>query len=79
LQQLIDRELTPEEARAYIDTPMDDAERDGILDLVWWFTRRYPTPIERLRYVTRAYKHWPRPRRAGAPPPSAADDRPERS
>lgn len=31
-------------------TPEDDEERRR---LIAWFSRRYPTPLERLRYVTR--------------------------
>lgn len=64
---LVDRELTLDEARRYLDAPMDDEERAAILDLTRWFTTRYPTPAERLAYVRRAYLRWRRAQR-GAPP-----------
>ena len=50
-----DRRLDPAEARAYLDAPVTDAERDEVLALVHWFKRRYPTPLDRLAYVRRAY------------------------
>jgi hypothetical protein len=53
-----DRELTDEEARRYLDAPMDPGERDAILDLVRWFRTRYPTPADRLAYVRQAYRRW---------------------
>ena len=52
------RTLAPAEARAYLDAPVTDAERDEVLALVRWFERRYPTPVERLAYVRRAYARW---------------------
>lgn len=55
---MIERSLTVEEARAYLDTPIGPAERAEVLDLVRWFRRRYPTPLERLAYVAKAYKRW---------------------
>jgi hypothetical protein len=54
----VDRRVTPEEAAAYLATPISDAEREGVLDLVRWFTRRYPTGADRLAYVRRAYRRW---------------------
>ncbi len=54
------RRVSPEEARAYLDAPLTDAERQGVLDLVRWFRKRYPTPMERLAYVRRAYARWQR-------------------
>lgn len=56
----IDRQVSPEEAAAYLATPISDAERDEVLSLVRWFTRRYPTGAERLVYVRRAYRRWAR-------------------
>ena len=56
----INRELTADEARAYRDHPITDAEREEVLALVRWFTRRYPTPAARLAYARRAYARWTR-------------------
>ena len=53
-----DRTLTPEEARAYLDAPVTEREREDVLALVGWFERRYPTPVERLTYVRRAHARW---------------------
>lgn len=49
---------------AYLAEPIDDEERQSTLELVDWFTRRYPTPLERLRYISKAYRRWSR-RQAG--------------
>jgi hypothetical protein len=61
------RTLEPAEARAYLDAPVTDAERDDVLALVRWFECRYPTPVERLAYVRRAYSRWQRTLGVGAP------------
>jgi hypothetical protein len=54
----INRLVSPEEARAYLDREITDQERMEVRALVDWFTRRYPTPLERLAYVRRAYARW---------------------
>lgn len=56
-----ERQLSPAEFEAYVNTPMTDAERDETRALVAWFTRRYPTGADRLAYVRRAYRRWQRP------------------
>jgi hypothetical protein len=56
------RQLSPDEARRYLDAPMSAAERENVLALVRWFRRRYPTPIERLTYARAAYVRWQRTR-----------------
>ena len=56
--QFSERRLTPEELESYVDAPVSDAEREEVLELVRWFTARYPTPAERLAYVRRAYARW---------------------
>jgi hypothetical protein len=58
LAEVIDRRVSPDEAAAYLATPITDAERDEVLSLVRWFTCRYPTGAERLAYVRRAYRRW---------------------
>jgi len=57
-----DRRLSAAEARAYLDAPITQVERDAVQDLVRWFRRRYPTPVERLAYARRAYARWQRTR-----------------
>jgi hypothetical protein len=54
-----ERELTPEEAAPWLE-PVSTAEREEVLALRAWFCRRYPTPLERLAYVRRAYARWRR-------------------
>jgi hypothetical protein len=54
------RTLTPEEARAYLEHPISEAEREEVLALARWFRRRYPSPADRLAYVRRAYARWQR-------------------
>ena len=60
IQAFHDRALEPAEARAYLEAPITQTERDGVLALVRWFRHRYPTPAERLAYVRRAYARWRR-------------------
>lgn len=60
LSAIAERSLTLEEWRAYVDAPMSPEERAGVLELVRWFERRYPTPLERLAYVRQAYARWRR-------------------
>ena len=58
LQAAIDRRVTADEVRAARDGVITDAERDEVLALIRWFTTRYPTPADRLRYVRDAYARW---------------------
>lgn len=43
------RKLSPEEFAARVAAPWTEQEREDFDALVTWFTRRYPTPGERLR------------------------------
>ena len=58
LQALADQPLPLEEWTRLAAIPLTDDERERTLELVRWFTRRYPTPAERLAYVRRAYRRW---------------------
>lgn len=58
LREQIDRIVTSDEARRYIDAPITLEERDAVRALCDWFIRRYPTPLDRLAYVRRAYARW---------------------
>jgi hypothetical protein len=62
LKAVANRTLTPDEYRAYVNHPIAAEERDGVLELVRWFTTRYPTPVERLAYVRRASARWAKTR-----------------
>ncbi len=58
LRALSERRLSREEVEAALQTPISDSEREEILALVAWFRRGYPTPLDRLAYVRRAYRRW---------------------
>ena len=58
VRALADRRLSPEEFDAMVNAPMSLAEREGILELIEWFRRRYPSPFDRLAYASRAYARW---------------------
>lgn len=58
IQALAERRLGLEELNAWVDAPMTDEERERILELVRWFKHRYPTALERFRYIDRAYVRW---------------------
>ena len=58
LSALAERELTADEVREALSTPLSDAERTESLSLIRWFRRRYPTAGERLAYVRRAFRRW---------------------
>jgi hypothetical protein len=45
LKDALERDIPPE-------------EREEVLELVRWFTSRYPTAEERLAYVRQAYARW---------------------
>ena len=47
--------MTPEEFEKRRAPPPTDAEVAEPLDLVRWFTHRYPTVKERFAYVRRKY------------------------
>ena len=62
LRGLAERKLSLEEVAAALAVPISAEERAGVLELIEWFGRRYPTPAARLAYVRRAYRRWrPRP------------------
>jgi len=58
LEEVANRALTPDEFQAYVNQPISPDEREGVLDLVRWFTTRYSTPLERLAYVRRTMARW---------------------
>jgi hypothetical protein len=64
LSDAINRTVTPEELRHALVRPIPADERDEVTALVQWFTTRYSSAEERLRYVRQAYGRW-RPNRAG--------------
>ncbi len=59
-------DISEEEFRRRTDAPLTSEEIDETAALVAWFTRRYPTPRARLRYVRRKYREWTRAARVAA-------------
>lgn len=49
IRQHAERSLSAEEASAYLATT--EAEREEMRALIDWFSHRYPTPADRLRYA----------------------------
>ena len=58
LRAAVDRVVSAQEAREYLESPVSEREREDVLALVRWFRRRYATPAERLAYVRRAHARW---------------------
>jgi hypothetical protein len=58
VRAIAERSLSLEEWRRLAAIPVTPDERERTLELVRWFTRRYPEPAARLAYVRRAYRRW---------------------
>ena len=56
----IDRAVTPEEIQHALAREIPASEREDVEALIRWFTTRYPTPEQRLRYVRQAHARWRR-------------------
>jgi hypothetical protein len=61
LARLVEEPLSVDEFDRRVSAPMDPDEAAEIRDLIRWFTRRYPTPKERLAYARRKFAEWTRP------------------
>ena len=61
IAHLVEERLSPEEFDRRVSTPLTDEEAADLADLIRWFTRRYPTPKERLAYARRKFAEWTRP------------------
>ncbi len=72
LERIYAQELDLEEAETLLAQPITQEEREEFLALVDWFRGRYPTPLDRLRYVRRAYARWTKNRPSGASPGTSA-------
>jgi hypothetical protein len=54
-----------EERLAQALAELDGPEGDELRALIAWFKRRYPTPLDRLRYATRKHRELARTRGVG--------------
>jgi hypothetical protein len=61
IAHLVEAPLSPEEFDRRVSTPMTEEEAADLADLIRWFTRRYPTPKDRLAYARRKFAEWTRP------------------
>ena len=56
-KSILERELSPEEFDNTVREALaDEEDMKQVLELITWFTRRYPTVEDRLRYVSRHMK-----------------------
>ncbi len=55
VREYAERRLSAEEFDAYVKAPVSEDERQEVLSLIDWFTRRYPTAGDRLTYNRRAW------------------------
>jgi hypothetical protein len=67
IAHLVEEPLSPEEFNRRVSTPLTAEEAADLADLIRWFTRRYPTPKERLAYARRKFAEWTRPVRIVKP------------
>ena len=55
VEAIYNRRLSAEELARLLSTPISAEEVASTMELVRWFSRRYPTAKERFAYVRRAY------------------------
>jgi hypothetical protein len=55
---IANRRLSRRELERALQIPIGEDEARNTLRLIRWFSRRYPTAIERLAYIRRAHKRW---------------------
>jgi len=56
----VERPVAPADVNRELTRSIGDDEREQVLSLVRWFTRRYSTAEARLAYIRRAYLRWTR-------------------
>ena len=61
LREMAERPLPVSEFLRRAAIPLTDEEVEANAELVRWFRRRYPTPLDRFRYCDREYAAWTRP------------------
>ncbi len=60
IERALNAPATATDVHRALEQPISAEEREDVLSLVRWFTRRYPTPAARLAYVRQAYARWQR-------------------
>jgi hypothetical protein len=56
----VEATLSPEEFDRRVAS-VSEAEIEESIQLIRWFTRRYPTPKARLDFARRMFEQWTRP------------------
>jgi hypothetical protein len=60
IAEISERRMTSEAFEELVAMPWAEGEREDLRDHIAWFMRRYPSPLERLRWVRRHYQQWSR-------------------
>jgi hypothetical protein len=55
---IANRRLSRRELERALEIPIGEDEDRNTRRLIRWFSRRYPTAIERLAYIRRAHERW---------------------
>ncbi len=76
IAEMVERRISEEEFDRIVNAPCVDGEHEDTLDLIRWFTRRYPTARERVRWARRSFAQWTRPRRIIGPAAAIRNERP---
>ncbi len=58
IRRMSERKLSAEEFEAYLAGTRSVDERRDMQEQIAWFCRRYPRPIDRLRWARRTYEIW---------------------
>ena len=59
--ELAEARIAADEFERRVAAPLTEDEVRETLELVRWFTRRYPSAKERLSYARRKFEEWTRP------------------
>jgi hypothetical protein len=66
VEAIWEERLSPEEFTRRVDAALAETEEIAEqVELIRWFSRRYPTAKERLAYARRKYAEWTRRANAG--------------
>ncbi len=76
IAELVERRISEEEFDRIVNAPYVEGEHEDTIELIRWFTRRYPTVRERLQYARQAYEEWTRKVRILGPASRIKDEDP---
>jgi len=58
IRAMSERQLSAEEFEAYLEGTRSADERRDMQEQIAWFLRRYPDPVDRLRWARKTYEAW---------------------